>query len=271
MAKRTAVSLSPDDAVSGGGFQGGRTTVSSLRFHKGYHNNTNPDIITARLLHTPKSTDEEEASYLSCGKKASANFTIGPKGKTLIPKSGATGLQSSCNFMIFLTSLVEVGFPKAQLAAGRVDVVDGIVFVGKQKPMERPGLDDGGEKRTSLVAVKLISTPSDEGGGEEEEEEEDEEDDEDDADADDEGDNALEVEEEDEPEISDRDVAKHLKTVLKAAGGKIKRSKLTPKGFAVLKAVEGRNEIMARMVEKAFLEKAKGIVFHAKTGLISVK
>jgi hypothetical protein len=143
--------------------------------------------------------------------------------------------------------------------------------VGRRRAPTSRSAPRGRRSSRSLEAVKLISTPSDEGGGEEEEEEEDEEDDEDDADADDEGDNALEVEEEDEPEISDRDVAKHLKTVLKAAGGKIKRSKLTPKGFAVLKAVEGRNEIMARMVEKAFLEKAKGIVFHAKTGLISVK
>jgi len=311
MAKKKAVSLSPDDAVSGGGFQGGTTTIKKMRFWKGYgvdHNT--PEIITLALTHTPKSSGETEMDCLSCGKSAAKNFTIGPKGKTLLPKSGATGLQSGCNTMIFLMSMVEAGFPKARLAGGDVSKADGITVKCKQKPIDRSGLDDG-QPRTSLVVTKLVKTPFDSDAGdededdadqtdeagedddddEEEDEEEDEEDDEDDEEEDDEegevedeSDDDEEDEEEDEeppppkktakkkaPRApSDATVGKHLKAVVKAAGGKIKRTKLTPKGFAVLKGVTGRNEIMTRMVEVEFLEIGKGWTFTKKTGQITV-
>jgi hypothetical protein len=286
MKKKTAppsghVSMAPRDASHGGAFQGGVTTIRRCRFGLGYPKGdgttTASDIVTLRILHTPKGQEEERTEVLSCGNSAIKNFSLSKDGRYLIPRTRgqATGIHVQTNAMMFLDSLVKAGFPDDPLATIGVTALEGLVFKAEQRPVTREGLDLVDETRPKTVLVcapkGIVRLPaalddgstSAEADDEAEEEEETEEEEEAEAEEEDEG---GDDEEDEAPAVSDRAVLKHLIAILGDAGDSVRLTKLGALAYGALRKQANRNALVARMVDPAFLDGAKGVIFDTKGG-----
>lgn len=308
MAAKRA-SMSPSDAVSGGTFPGGITRIRKHRFGHGYPEGKSSEIITLRLHHTPKGADEEQVEYLSCGRKASDNFEVGPKGKSLTPKAGAPSIHKSSFAMQYFDSLVAQGFPQDVLGKGDMGLLDGSDRKGllvklRQKPVDLPGLSfegDDTQKKTVLVVaekgIKAMPKGIDAAAGGDDDDDDDDagsadDDDDDDTgaaasaaddddsgssdDDDDDDDTGASADDDDDDDDTDDDTgvsvkvaSKHLVTVLTKLGGKVKRSAISSKAFPILRKETARNDIITTLASEAFL-KAQTVATYKK-GLITLK
>lgn len=295
--KGQKASLLMEDAIEVGSFAGGPTTIKSHRFGMGYPKQdgtvSNPEAITLRITHRPKGEDETRTEILNMGKSAPKHWTIGGNGKYLKAKTGAAVLDSRSKGMMYLGTLHEAGVPAHIISGGDMSAMDGLKIVAEMRPLKYDGLigEDGKPVVSTLFACQKVMGPlpwegdndeeDDEGGGDDSddedetdsgsgEEDEDEEEDSSNEEEDDESDSGDDDDDDDEEDVPLKTLDKALLDTLNANGGSLKRTQLSRKAMAALKAHPKRNAIVPRLVEPRFLKRGKGWTFNQTSGTVSL-
>lgn len=270
----TGVSLSTNDGVDSGIFGPGPATIVTARFtefqyHKpGQKQNEPPRGAKANLLLvTYKREDEEDRRQpYGCGN----GWRVGPKGLSLIPKNGQSGLPKTCNTFYLLESLEAAGMPSDWLKT--VDQLDGLQVVLVLKPIERNFKDrDKDDKRpnsSSLLVIDEVIDPPWESGGKKKSKKKDD-DDEDDAPA--KGKKKPAADDDDKDDDAEAVTEEAVETLIELLQDTdpIKVAKLEDLAKAALKGNPQKNVIAARCVEDDFLDLERGWSYDAKKGTVS--
>jgi len=155
------ISFHPDDMVAGGFLNDVDVEIESAIF------TTEPPPeygeagmfckMSLKELHSGDITEQ----WLSCGKVALDNFTVGAEGRILLPSGGRSGLVKTSKFGIFMESLAGKGFPRP-LCQDMQNMV-GLQFHVMQIPSKAPGAGMSAAKsdkqRTDMVCDRIIKLP----------------------------------------------------------------------------------------------------------------
>jgi len=170
-----AVSLKPEDAVSGSGglLDDANATIETCRAALWDYNGKIPSPVVAMAVTFQPDPDPEGGvqpkvvQYYSAGDPK--NFVPSQDGHKFVPVGDATGLNDNCNAMAFIISMLNAvnGFPADKLSDD-LSVFDGVkVYVKRMPQPKRPGLvkaaDQKGDGKILLVQ-KILSFPWDSQG-----------------------------------------------------------------------------------------------------------
>ena len=132
-------SLNPEHAVEGGGLLDDvDAAISKARFVMWDYQGAAREESPAMCLTLDLDGDTHE-QYYSMG--SAKDWMASEDGKTLVAVGKLEGIRSSTNGMVFLTALVDAGFPAEKLDDGDITVLDGLEAHFVQVPApERKGL-----------------------------------------------------------------------------------------------------------------------------------
>ena len=152
------VSLRPSDAVEGGAVPVDKNLVIigsrfSLWDYMGKAKNT-----TAAKIDFKDDDGTEYTQYYSVGDPE--RFAPSEDGKTLVAVGTAAALSKSSNFVLFMTALVNAGFPENKVGED-ISSLEGLkaYYIG-QKPPTRAGLAQNAPVEGQKVYEKVILVPS---------------------------------------------------------------------------------------------------------------
>jgi len=152
------VSLRPSDAVEGGAIPQDKNLIIlgsrfSLWDYQGKAKTT-----TAAKIDFKDDDGTEYTQYYSVGDPE--RFTPSEDGKTLVAVGTAASLSKSSNFVIFMTALVNAGFPENRVGED-ISSLEGLkaYYIG-QKPPTRAGLAQNAPVEGQKVYEKVILVPS---------------------------------------------------------------------------------------------------------------
>ena len=152
------VSLRPSDAVEGGAVPADKTLVIvgsrfALWDYMGKAKTT-----TAAKIDFKEDDGTEHTHYYSVGDPE--RFAPSEDGKTLVAVGTAAALSKSSNFVLFMTALVNAGFPENKVGED-ISSLEGLkaYYIG-QKPPTRSGLAQNAPVEGQKVYEKVILVPS---------------------------------------------------------------------------------------------------------------
>lgn len=158
-AMQMGISLKPSDAVSGGGLlDDADVTLKACRAAMWDYNGTVKVPVVALQATIEQILEDGSAQdiiqYYSAGD--SKNFVPSDDGRKFVPVSDATGLNSNCNAMLFLVSLINGGFPEDKVGDD-LSVFDGTkCHVKRMLQPVRPGFvpaNTGGKGDGKILLV----------------------------------------------------------------------------------------------------------------------
>jgi hypothetical protein len=159
------VSLKPADAQAGGGvleaLNDTDATIKACRVVLWNYNNTQ---ISAAPFLAVTYQFEDGSEFEQKYKGGDAKFLVPSQdGKEFVPvdsNADRTGLPDGCNALIWLTDIVNAGFPE-HLIGRDVSVFEGTRVHLNVKPQpKRPGLKEGNDKaKDILVVTKILALP----------------------------------------------------------------------------------------------------------------
>lgn len=157
--KLIGVSINPDTFVQGGLIDDIDAILTSVRFTK-FDYEGKSDAVLALKVNFATPDGEAHEQYYSAGDLK--RFQPSDDGLRAVSVGGATCLVVSANASLFLTSIVNAGFPKNKLS-DNVSVFDGTgVHLRRIAQAERKGLvkKEGDDKqKTILVVEKILFQP----------------------------------------------------------------------------------------------------------------
>ena len=164
--QQQVISFNPDTFVRGGMLDDADVTINTLRLVE-WDYNGNVDVPCLALhLNAVDSEGNEHDEYLSAGDIK--RLKPSEDGKKAISVGGATGLNMNSNAGIFLTSLINGGFPKDRVS-NDLSVFDGtLVHVRRIAQAQRAGFQPTrkeGREATVLTVEKVISLPGEQKTG----------------------------------------------------------------------------------------------------------
>lgn len=155
------ISLKPSEATQGGLLDNVNAEVKECSFvlydYNGKVPTPNPAL---RMLLKDADTGEEYEQYWSIGN--SKDWVPSENGKELVPVGSASSLKTNSNGMVFLTSLVNAGFPEDKIG-DNVGVFEGMVahFIRVAAPkrtgLEKQKRDDGKDFEATILTVDQIT------------------------------------------------------------------------------------------------------------------
>lgn len=305
------VSLSPKDAVVGGGLFGAGAAIAASHLFGWFDYNGKRKKVPALLVTFERDGEEHIESYTTGN-----GFKPSEDGKTLIPKSGQTGLSESCKAMQYIRALQdECDMPEDFIGAD-ITVLDGIEGTLTRKQLEKvEGSDKAGSillfteadsapwaegkgKKKSAAKGKKKDADEDEEDDEDEDEESESDDDDDDeeekpkskkggkadakkggkktskSDDDDEDEDADEDESGDDDE-DDEDVVEEATEALIVAleDGPVKIAKIADAVGAIKAVGKSKNKkaILALVATEKFLSRESGWTFNKKAKTVSLE
>lgn len=162
----SGVSLKPSDAVAGGGaYDDIDVAILSCRFISWDYKGAIPAPILGLKVDYKTTTDGFEFDQVYSAGELS-HFVPSADGRLAVPVGKLTGLVETSNAILFLTSIVNSGFPEDKIADD-VSVFEGLVaHVNKLPQPKRGGLkaatpDQAGGKKDYLAVTKIHSYPWD--------------------------------------------------------------------------------------------------------------
>lgn len=157
-----ATSLSPETFVEGGGLVDDvDLTIQEAKFIMWDYNGKIPQATPALCLSMLAEEDEKIEQYYSMG--SSKDWMPSDNGKQLLSVGQATAIRKTSNGGIFLTSLVDAGFPVEKLGDD-ITVLEGLQAHMIRVPApKRGGLkqDERKYEQTILVVSEIITMPGD--------------------------------------------------------------------------------------------------------------
>lgn len=163
------VSLLPSDAVVGGALGDIDATIERARFGAwDYRGKADP---TCALLVTfrPKGNEDETlpdhyTQAYSCGPLE--KYTPSDDGTYVIASGSAKGFNKSSNVIMFLTALLNKGYPEAELGKNDISLLDGMeVHLVQVSQPKREGLRDQPAEAKSITLIDRIIAMPGEGSG----------------------------------------------------------------------------------------------------------
>lgn len=132
--------------------------IKEARFELYDYNGTQAPSLAAKLA-LDQGDGEEVLNYASLGKAATANWLPADDGKTLTPVGKATGLANNSNWAIFVSALVNAGFPESRIEDD-ISCFEGLEgHVIRIPAPERKGLAKKRDDQTVLVINKIHKLP----------------------------------------------------------------------------------------------------------------
>lgn len=157
-----AMSLRPETFVEGGGLVDDvDLTIQEAKFVMWDYNGKIPQASPALCLSMLAEENEKIEQYYSMG--SSKDWMPSDNGKQLLSVGQATGIRKTSNGGIFLTSLVDAGFPVEKLGDD-ITVLEGLQAHMIRVPApKRSGLKQEEKKyeQTILVISEIIAMPGD--------------------------------------------------------------------------------------------------------------
>lgn len=161
MAKETGVSLKPSEAVEGGGLLDDVDAVvkeaSFAMFD--YQGQRSIPIPTLQLILEVEGEEKTYQQNWSVGKPE--DWMPSEDGKRLIAIGKAQGLNTTSNTMLFLTSLVNAGYPEDKLTDDVSDLVGLEAHFNRVAAPNRAGLvkKEGDRDQTVLIVTDIKKLP----------------------------------------------------------------------------------------------------------------
>ena len=159
MAKEVGVSLNPESFVEGGGLLDDvDVTIKEARFIMFDYEGKSPVAVPALKITFDPGDGELVTQCWSMGK--ATDWQPSKDGKKLIPIGSATAIVKTSNGGIFVTSLINAGFPGDRLAEGDISCLDGMeAHVIRTPAPERTGIEGQKKPATILIIDKIIALP----------------------------------------------------------------------------------------------------------------
>ena len=158
------ISLKPSEAVEGGGLLDDvNVELTKPRFEMWDYQGKIANPVPALVIDlVPQGDDEDAEPVMQAWSMGSAkDFVPSKDGKKLNPIGSRTAPNSSSNGMLFISSLVNSGFPEDTIEDD-IDFMEGTVaHVQRQPAPKRPGLvrKEGDREPTYLAVTEIISLP----------------------------------------------------------------------------------------------------------------
>lgn len=153
------LSLRPSDAESGGGLLDDVNATVTISESVTYDYNGKSEPGPSYHVHLKADDGSEADQYYSAGKLERVVPSEDGKHFDPAPGTSSKGLNDSTNAFMFLSTLVEKGFPEDKLSD--LSSVAGLYAHFNRVPQKkRAGLEnDGDKKKTILVVTKIINMP----------------------------------------------------------------------------------------------------------------
>lgn len=168
MAEAARVSFLPSDAVVGGSLSDVDARVHKARFASWDYRGKSDAVCALLVTYLPDGYELEDEDAIpehytqaySCGPLD--KYTPSDDGTYVIAAGSAKGFNKQSNVIMFLTALVNKGFPEAELGKNDISVLDGMrVHLVQVSQPKREGLkSDGGDKDKNIVLIdKILEMP----------------------------------------------------------------------------------------------------------------
>jgi hypothetical protein len=156
------VSIKPSDAVAGGSMiDDADVKIASARWYLYDYNGkvANPVLAIGVDYVDPKSGESlSSRQYYSAGEQSTKNFVPSADGRMAMPVGTAAGLSEGSNALLWITSLINSGFPEDKVT-NDIGVFDNTVGHVNQVPQpKRQGMSGDGNK-TILILTKIHTLP----------------------------------------------------------------------------------------------------------------
>ncbi len=157
MTESRVASLNPTDAIQGGLLDDVDVIVESARFTM-WDYNGKAKTVTALRVQYKDGEDKLHEQYYSCGDPE--RFVPSDDGKKLLLTGTATALNTTSNVVLYLSSLINAGFPSAKLVDD-ITTIEGLrAHVQRVTQAKRAGITQADDKERSLLLVtKILALP----------------------------------------------------------------------------------------------------------------
>jgi len=156
------VDLRPDHAAEGGGlvddFDG---VITDMRFIMSDYNGSISNPVPTFVV-TFNIDGEESVAWYSVGGKD--DFVPDETGRGLTQLKGKTTLTKTCNYIMFMDSLVKSGFPLNKMDPRDVSPMIGIEGHFLRKPVKHDGLKKTGDRDSTILLCTAVTKLPGEGG-----------------------------------------------------------------------------------------------------------
>lgn len=240
------VSLNPETFVQGGLFDDIDLVVEKAEFILTNYGGIIKDKVPAlRLsLKDPDTGEAFEQDY-SCG--SSKQWMPDKSGRFLVAQGAATSIATSSNLAVFLSSLIDNGFPGSKLDSGDIGALEGLKahFIRKNQP-KRAGLDgdkepkEGDRPKQVLIVNEIHSFPWDTDKGTKKTK----------------GNKAKEPKKDAAAETGDPNdtVIEFIMGLVTEAGGKFSRSDIPKESYKAFKDMDDQKALMFKAYDEEFLK-----------------
>lgn len=164
-AKAQGISLSPETYGESGLLDDANVSVTEAAFLMWDYNGTvNPAAPALGIEYTDED-GKTHSQYYTAGD--ARYFVPSEDGKMLIPAGDKTGIQRTCNAALFLSALINAGFPVDKLEDGDISILTGMqCHVKREAQPKRPGIapranDNGRGDATILLVDTILRLPWD--------------------------------------------------------------------------------------------------------------
>ena len=174
-----AIPLGLDDFVLGGLPSDIDVEITQIAYRGFDYNGTQKEVLAVRTMlqgldeHAKRNNDPPIENYFSCGPELEeSGIVISDDGYSAKPGPNKGALTQSCNFYVFLSSLVALGMPKDFLHSGSIKPLIGLKFhlVRQAAPKGRETLEGSSKKKEKgykdevVIANRIIAAPWLKGG-----------------------------------------------------------------------------------------------------------
>ncbi|RPI88725.1 MAG: hypothetical protein EHM41_00180 [Chloroflexi bacterium] len=165
-----AISLNPDDFVAGGLIDDIIAKLQHSFVMYDYEGKADAPAPCLKLEMVDNESGEEyPVQYLSAG--SAQNWVPSDDAKTLVPVGSKTAMTKNSNLAIYLTEMINAGFPKNQLTTS-IACLDGVVahMIRKELPKRgnvsqtQTGKDGKEYAKSILVPDRIVKLPGEKAG-----------------------------------------------------------------------------------------------------------
>jgi hypothetical protein len=155
------LNLAPETFVEGGLIDDVNATITDAKFTMfDYNGKSDKGASPALGLELELEDGVKHEQYYSAGD--AKYWAPGADGKTLVPTGDKTALSKSCKLAVFLSALMNAGFPVDKLRGGDISCLTGLkAHFTRVADKERKGLvrDANAQAQSTLVITKIIAMP----------------------------------------------------------------------------------------------------------------